>query len=35
MLPDLSAGLTDKDIDVKVTAAAAVARLSTISNKAR
>jgi len=34
VLPDLSAGLTDKDIDVKVTAAAAVAHLSTISNKA-
>jgi HEAT repeat protein len=34
VLPDLSSGLNDKDMEVKLTAAAAVAYLSTISNKA-
>lgn len=33
VLPDLSAGLTDDKAEVKLTAAAAVAHLSTISNK--
>ncbi|HVN79478.1 MAG TPA: HEAT repeat domain-containing protein, partial [Terriglobia bacterium] len=34
VLSDLSLGLNDKDMEVKLTAAAAVAYLSTISNKA-
>jgi len=34
VLPDLSSGLNDKDMEVKLTAAAPVAYLSTISNKA-